>query len=386
MNLDPNIAKEIVDNLKDVINFDINLFNTSGEIIASTNRVRVGEIHYGAIIAAESKKSLEVTFDEEFKGSKKGLNIPIIFNDTVAAVIGITGEKYKVSPYGNIIKKMTEILLRENFSQLVSFNAQNHYRDLSSALLTKFHDDGLINYLSELLEIDINVPRRIVIASLTNGLKEYNYSLDTSTLTQLLRLSFSQRPNAFYWVKDNNIIFFLDIVDDSEAYQFIKNISNTFKSNLKYQFNFDSSSLHESYQTYWIAIEEAETTLRWNQFIHSLKTDSTDYSNIIFYENINEGLFFSNLGLDHANEYTEQIFKNLSEKEIIEFSEIFDVYIKVNGSITKGSQHLFIHKNTFQNKLNLIFDKTGYNPRDLDDFSTLWLAFTSYKWIQFNKN
>lgn len=386
MNLDPNIAKEIVDNLKDVINFDINLFNTDGEIIASTNRMRVGELHYGAIIAADSKKSLEVTYDEQFKGSRKGLNIPIIFNETVAAVIGITGERDKVSPYGNIIKKMTEILLRENFSQLVSFNAQNHYRDLSSALLTKFHDEGLINYLSEILEIDVNVTRRIVIASLTSCSKEYDYSLDTSPLTQLLRLSFSQRPNSFYWVKDNNIIFFLDIIDEKEAFHFIENISNLFKRNYSYTFNFGASSLHENYQTYWIAIEEAETSLRWNHFSNYLNVNHSESNNIVFYENINEGLFFSNISLDQAEEYNAQIFKDLTDKEINEFNEIFDVYVEVNGSITKGSEMLFIHKNTFQNKLNLIYEKTGYNPRDLNDFSILWLAFTSYKWLQFNKD
>lgn len=384
MNLDPNIAKEIVDNLKDVINLDINLFNTSGEIIASTNRLRVGELHYGAIIAADSKRSLEVTYDEQFKGSKKGLNIPIIFNDTVAAVIGITGDKDIVSPYGNIIKKMTEILLRENFSQLVSFNAQNHYRDLSSALLTKFPDEGLINYLSEILEININVQRRVVIASLTNCSIDYDHTLDTNPLAQFLRLSLSKRQNSFYWIKDRDIILFLDINDNHEAYQFIEEISKSLNSNTNFEFNFGSSSLHDNYQTYWLAFEEAEIALRWNQFVKTLENNQLNKKNITFYEEINEGLFFTNLGLEHTKEYISQIFKDLSDKEINDFIEIFDVYVQVNGSITKGAEKLFIHKNTFQNKLNLIYERTGYNPRNLKDFSLLWLAFTSYKWLQFN--
>ena len=42
MNLDPQIAETIVTNLKDVINHEINLFDTTGTIIASTDRTRIG--------------------------------------------------------------------------------------------------------------------------------------------------------------------------------------------------------------------------------------------------------------------------------------------------------------------------------------------------------
>lgn len=384
MNLDPNIAKAIVDNLKDVINYDINLFNIEGEIIASTNRARVGGFHYGSKIAADTKRILEVTYDEEFRGSKKGLNIPIIFNDTVAAVIGITGEKDQVAPYGNIIKKMTEILLRENFSQMVSFNTLNHFRDLSTALLTKFQDDELINYLAEILDIDLNIPRRIIVGKVIDGSNKHSQSIESNPLTQLLKIYLYNDANSFYWIKDNDLILFLDMESIEQTVSFLETISSVYKNKYDSDLYFGISTLQQVYSTYWIAAEEAETALKWNEFNNSFQSIHKTLNYTTSYETIMEGMFFTNLSLDKVQEYLCQVFTGIPPEMIEEFCEFFDVYIRVNGSITKGANELFIHKNTFQNKLNLIYEKTGYNPRNLEDFPVLWLGFNAYKWLTFN--
>ena len=39
------------------------------------------------------------------------------------------------------------------------------------------------------------------------------------------------------------------------------------------------------------------------------------------------------------------------------------------------ADELYLHKNTLQNRLNKIAEKTGYNPRKLSDFTVLALAF-----------
>lgn len=384
MNLDPNIAKAIVDNLKDVINYDINLFNIEGEIIASTNRARVGGFHYGSKIAADTKRILEVTYDEEFRGSKKGLNIPIIFKDTVAAVIGITGEKDQVAPYGNIIKKMTEILLRENFSQMVSFNTLNHFRNLSTALLTKFQDDELINYLAEILDIDLNIPRRIIVGKVIDGSNKHSQSIESNPLTQLLKIYLYNDANSFYWIKDNDLILFLDMESIEQTVSFLETISSVYKNKYDSDLYFGISTLQQVYSTYWIAAEEAETALKWNEFNNSFQSIHKTLNYTTSYETIMEGMFFTNLSLDKAQEYLCQVFTGIPPEMIEEFCEFIDVYIRVNGSITKGANELFIHKNTFQNKLNLIYEKTGYNPRNLEDFPVLWLGFNAYKWLTFN--
>lgn len=380
MNLDPTIAEDIVDSIKDIIQHDINLFNTRGEIIASTNRARVGELHLGAKFAAESKSPLDVSFDEEFKGSRKGLNIPILFNDTVAAVIGITGDKEEVAPYGNIIKKMTEILLKENFSQLVSFNAQNQFRELSSALLSKFQDVPLINYLADVLEININVPRRIVIGQFVNHSTEDRYQLGAKPISQVLRTFLNNLPDSFYSINNNKFVLFLSLESIEKTNRLLNDIATSFQNAHNLSLYFGISTLQEDYTTYSTASDEAETALKWNHFLHTVEGANQA---TVAYEKIGLGILFANLDLCNSHEFIEQVFGDLPAETIEDFNIYFDEYAKVNGGITKGADNLYIHKNTFQNKLNLIYEKTGYNPRDLKDFPILWLGFRAYNWNKF---
>ena len=104
MNLDPQIAETIVTNLKDVINHEINLFDTTGTIIASTDRTRIGTSHDGARLAIKTKKTISIDRENEYRGARHGINVPVMFNDQVVAVIGITGERSEVEPFGNVIK------------------------------------------------------------------------------------------------------------------------------------------------------------------------------------------------------------------------------------------------------------------------------------------
>ncbi|MFR2837269.1 MAG: helix-turn-helix domain-containing protein [[Clostridium] nexile] len=43
-------------------------------------------------------------------------------------------------------------------------------------------------------------------------------------------------------------------------------------------------------------------------------------------------------------------------------------------SLQSTCQKLFIHKNTLQNRLDRIYEKSGYNPRKFRDAALLYLA------------
>lgn len=105
MDLDPQTAETIVTSLKDIISHEINLFDTTGTIIASTDLSRIGTSHDGARLTIATKKTVFIDSDNEFKGARHGINMPVLFNDSVVAVIGITGERSEVEPFGKVIKK-----------------------------------------------------------------------------------------------------------------------------------------------------------------------------------------------------------------------------------------------------------------------------------------
>lgn len=69
------------------------------------------------------------------------------------------------------------------------------------------------------------------------------------------------------------------------------------------------------------------------------------------YEKMDLELLFMNLKKSNIETFKKKCLKDFSLKEIKEFSVILSVYEKFNGSITKTSEELFMHKNTLQYKL-----------------------------------
>lgn len=114
MVLSRNVTDQIVLELSKIVEQHINIMDIDGIIISSTDKLRIGSLHGGAVkIIQEQLSELMILSDDEFLGSKNGINLPIEVNEIIVGVIGITGSKEQVYKYGQIIKKMTEILLLE---------------------------------------------------------------------------------------------------------------------------------------------------------------------------------------------------------------------------------------------------------------------------------
>ncbi|RDI41419.1 CdaR family transcriptional regulator [Falsibacillus pallidus] len=115
--LSKNLANKIVQDVRRLLDEEIIVVSPEGTIIAGTDKSRIGQFHEGALFACSEKKSIIITEKDASRwiGVKPGINLPVFFQDKTAGVIGITGNPEKVSPFGEILKKMTELIIQENF-------------------------------------------------------------------------------------------------------------------------------------------------------------------------------------------------------------------------------------------------------------------------------
>ena len=111
--IDRELAEQIVNTIKDVCDHDINFIAPSGIILASTDSSRVGTFHEIGQQVAASGSVLEVTEDNNFSGTKQGINLPLYHNEHLLAVIGITGIPDKVRSYAYLAERITNLLIRE---------------------------------------------------------------------------------------------------------------------------------------------------------------------------------------------------------------------------------------------------------------------------------
>ena len=111
-------AQAIVNDIGGIVHQNINMMDKNGVIIASTDKSRIGHLHEGAVRGiGEKLPELYITPECATNSTRVGLNLPIIHMGECVGVIGITGGYEQVKDYGRIVKKMVEILIRENSEQ-----------------------------------------------------------------------------------------------------------------------------------------------------------------------------------------------------------------------------------------------------------------------------
>ena len=379
MDLDPQIAETIVTNLKGIINHEINLFDTTGTIIASTDRSRIGTSHDGARLVIRTKQTISIDDDHEYKGAKHGINVPVVFNDSVVAVIGITGKREEVEPFGNVIKKMTEILIRENWEQITRFDQRERLTSLVDQLKLRHHDPSLANYLASVLEIDLTLPRRCVVGRLvapdgaaceaTGDAPESPYATVYARFQQLGR--------SFFSISGEEICMFVAEEDARDLQKLLRGMQRDCEGRLHLSLVCGIGDAAASADAYWRSYDEACKAADWLLFSRS--------GTIARYDELDYGIFITAVPPEDAERFERHVFDGLSDAEVDEFQTVFDAYTRHNGSIIHCADELFLHKNTLQNRLNKMARVTGYNPRELADYAVLSVAFLLRRHLRFER-
>lgn len=357
MNISVSLATNILNKMKEIIHQDLNYIDKSGIIIASTAPDRTGTFHAAGLKSIKEKTPIIINSDDEFHGSRKGINMPIYFNDTIVGAIGISGDKNEVEKYGEIIKMMTEILIKEAWIKDSDIRAKEINRTFIERIVLGYDYDFFPT-------TDFTFPYAVVVGKLNKN----NSFLVNDKIYDILKNSLSHNKNNIYTISRNEIIILYHFYKDENISKTIFQLQEKLleKTKLDFRFGigtkaFEYGSLKESYKA---AKEILNFMIKF-----SIKKSVSEY------EKMNLEFIFLNLKKSDIENFTNRILKNFTPKEIEEFSLLMNSYEENNGSILHTSEALFMHKNTLQYKLNKIKQLSGYNPRHLKDFIVLSLAF-----------
>lgn len=379
MNVSNYLAQDIVEDMKDIINQDINYFDHNGVIIASTNKDRIGKFHGGAKKTLEIKDNLIINYDGEYEGTKAGINLPVYFEKDIVGVIGITGKREEVEKYGKIIQRMTEILIKEAYLKEQDNMEREAKRQFIEELLFRYHsDDRTLLMRAEFLNINTNIPRIVSIARIIER-DEDEISLTPNRndriFTSFKELLHNNSQNLIVQ-SGMNIIIIHELKVRENINTIIKEIKKSIekKYNVKLFFGIgeESNNINQIKRSYKEAKKSLDIALAFRD------------KDILHYNDLNIGLLIDDIPIETINKYTNKIFSNMTNKEINDYAILVDSYIRHNGSITKASEELFLHKNTLQYRLNKLYNLTGFNPRNISEMVVLYLAFTLFR-LDFGK-
>ncbi|MGG4624654.1 CdaR family transcriptional regulator [Serratia odorifera] len=126
-----HLANEIVTRAMAIIHHNVNVIDHHGRIIASGERHRIGEQHDVAVEVIRTGKRITIDNAQQaarFRNVHPGINHPIMVDDRVVMVVGVSGEPGAIGRYAELAILTAELLVRQA-QEMRDINWRQRLRD-----------------------------------------------------------------------------------------------------------------------------------------------------------------------------------------------------------------------------------------------------------------
>lgn len=357
--LKPELATKIVHEVKRLLDESIIVVNTDGIIMASTDKERIGNFHEGAYIVSREKKTIFISKEDEtkYRGVKAGINMPVLFKHEVVGVIGITGDPQKVSPYGEILKKMTELLIQESY-----FHDQFEWR--SRAIETFVFDWLQLREWNEvhlnratILGINLQCDRTLCLLSLDGTI------LGNEIWAYVMNWNEQNEKDIYLRWGNDRILCLLDAT--TQRRESIKQKVQTFAHALQSHFPVAVSA---GIGNITEPLQIKKSYGKAEKALHVAKRNHQ----VLFEDDLTLEVLFQNVDAESRKEFISRTISALLENE--ELLQTLVTYYDKDLSIKETSEALHIHINTLHYRLKKIEELIGLQPRKTAHINILCTA------------
>lgn len=370
-------ARHIVEEMKAAIHHDLNIMDKTGVILASTNPNRCGQLHTGALRVIQSHLPVLIIHqDNPADGVQQGINLPITMEGETIGVIGITGPPEEVSVFGEIIKRMTEVLvagLRQQEQSDLLARARGLF--MENWLFSSHPDLAELEVRGRLLGISISAPYTVaLVQTAARGSSDCRRTEDLSEMQNSLFLRTIQghignnRQN-FCTVIRNRIIVLLCRSSREEAFSIVSRICSDIQGFYPVSVRSGISSSSRNPMDIRRCYLEAQTA-------SSIAVQSGQQ--IVFYDQVSLEFIVQSIPLSIRQDLRQIIFSSCSPEEQEEFTQIIRLYFQCGRNINACAKQSFVHRNTFQYRMDRLKKKLGYNLKIPKDSLLLFLASQNF--------
>jgi carbohydrate diacid regulator len=352
---DAEIAGKFIENLTAYTEYNINIMDKNGIIIASRNPERVGTFHEIAYdIITKNKSIVEVSSEDSYLGVKPGVNLLLTHNGKGIGVIGVTGDPVYVKPIAMIIKMAMESMLEYEHEKDILYKRKSLKEQFIHELIYNTDSDPTelrvfakqLNYKEKYMRIPILIQSdkgkeaEIILQSIKDNPK--HTAQDLSFIT-----------------RNKQVVIFKTLPDSADIFSNYKYLIGEYLNSFLQM----AMQSEDTYHFYIGTIQNQFSYYR-DAFLHCTWLQRRVSSDAI-------GLFF----YDYVDEYMNDLIPDIELHKIFNcFRKNFDKkytdsYIKLMGALKKNnynmvtsSKELYIHKNTLAFQLNKIRDKLDRNP------------------------
>ncbi len=354
--IDALLAKKLIERLSECTDYNINIMDENGIIIASKNPSRVGTFHEVAlqIIRGDAETIIVENESTQF-GVKKGVNMAIYYKKRKEGVVGITGEPGEVKSIALTVRMAVEVMLEYELFKYEKMKRHNLKDQMLNLIL--YGDDlrieDLDRYITQLqLRDDVN--RIPILFHIDNALGSNENLIDAFRGGR----GYSSQ-DLIGITREGDILLYKAL--DYPLQELMKNqkylIGEAISEILRYL-----RSAGFQYTVYIGTIQNNFLYYRMG-FGHCmwLKKNISADGSVYFNDYVNQ-YFLSVLPLTELEVVYSVIEKGFGTKLSENFKEIIGALINSNYNLNVASKQLHLHKNTLVYRLDKIRDLLSVDP------------------------
>ncbi|WP_238009832.1 sugar diacid recognition domain-containing protein [Dactylosporangium sp. AC04546] len=166
--LTPELAQEIATSITAAIGFNVLVTDRDGRVIGSADPTRVGSLHEASVSVV--RRRTEAWHDPDaarrLSGVKPGITLPLTLGQEVVGTVGITGDPTVVRPFGEIVRRQTEIILRQTTLLRLELRRERAVEQLVADIAS--YQEGVVDAeplrtRAEELGFVVDLPRAVVV-------------------------------------------------------------------------------------------------------------------------------------------------------------------------------------------------------------------------------
>ncbi|WP_300731401.1 sugar diacid recognition domain-containing protein [Pseudomonas sp.] len=140
--LDHDLAQDIVDRAMAILPYNVNVMDSQGLILGSGEPERINTRHEGAQLVLANGRVVEIDAQTAkcLKGVQPGINLPLLLDQRLIGVLGLTGEPESLRTYAELVRMTAEMLVGQRRQQAEQQWLHQRGDDLVALLLSKGGD------------------------------------------------------------------------------------------------------------------------------------------------------------------------------------------------------------------------------------------------------
>jgi len=366
--IEPEMARRFIEQITRYTEYNINIMDQRGVIIASRDPSRVGSYHEAADRIIHGREEVVVIRDDRtFPGVLPGINMAIMLDGRREGVVGVTGDPDRIRDVAMITRMAMEAMLRYEKQQeeiRLRRNRKEHF--LSLLTQVEFAPPSEIRGIARQLDLQESFPRVPVLCRLKAGAGGKAGGPSAEEALEALRRGRGHWVQDFSYVMDETHLLVFKTIKTDKRRSFME-YREEIRDYLEYirswteQKGIDAvfyvGTLQDSFSQYYYAYRHC----RW------LESHVDRPEKIVFFR-------------DHIREYfrilvprqeLQRIFHiyddMLGESDKKQLAEIAGALEDTNYNLTEASARLFLHKNTLVYRYNRMKDILGIDPMTSPD-------------------